>query len=356
MLTPNGFEIKLILLAYVPPHVELEEDEEKTELRTRVLKGSNKTTDYLLKIFDSSIDVCNVEIAFKSDGKQENAVRSDILKFLAGDKNTQKVKAGKNLAEKLYAVTDERNGTGLLVIIEGKKQKTTRIILCRFKGDEGLSNHGEKLDLEYIPELFTKKSKHYKLVVFEDVYSAKSFWKGYAIDKQVSGNTYKPLTTFWVEDFLQAQSAITSIQGTVQFSKIIKSILSAANNITEEEEIISGVINLKNKRSDYQLSVSEFCKQYLSQELAERIKSETGSDFFNSVFQIDKEVFQKEFGSTVLSLQDGIVAFVPTFQYDKHVKEEVNKDGSKKIIIEAQLKNKKINVRRQEKLEANEDR
>jgi len=44
------------------------------------------------------------------------------------------------------------------------------------------------------------------------------------------------------------------------------------------------------------------------------------------------------------------MAYVPTFSYDKHVTEKINDDGSKKIIIEGDLRAKNINVQKKEKV------
>lgn len=346
MKTPNGFDIKYIFFGYVPPH---REEEQPYKIQTEVLKTENKATAYLFKIFDSAVNEANIEIIFNSDEKQNNGIRKHILSIVQKKVANQKNSHAKKLAEHLYSVTDERNGTGLLTIIEGQKAGTTRLVLMRFKGDEGLYNHGKTLLVDYIPEVFTKKSNHYKLAYYEDIVSDKSFWKGYAVDKQISSNTYKHVSFFWVEKFLHSKTALTAAQGTMEFSKVIKTILGKTLDVAEQEEIISGIVNLRTKK-DVQISVAEFCKNYLSQKVTDRIREEMkNDDFFNSVFPVDTDIYAKEFGKTVLSLQDGITAFVPSFSYNKHVTETVNQDGSKNVKIEAKLKSKKMNVEKKEK-------
>lgn len=346
MKSPNGFDIKYIFFAYVPPH---RDEDQPFTIQTEVLKTGNKATAYLFKIFDSAADEANVEIIFNSDDKQNNDIRESILSITQRKTVNHKNTYAKKLAEHLYGVTDERNGTGLLTIIEGQKAGTTRLVLMRFKGDEGLYNHGKKLLVDYIPEVFTKKSNHYKLAYYEDIVSDKSFWRGFAIDKQISSSTYKPISFFWVEQFLHSKTALTSAQGTMEFSKIIKTILAKTSDVAEQEEIISGIVNLRTKK-DVQISVAQFCKNYLSEKVSDRIKEEMkNDDFFNSVFPVDTEIYAKEFGKTVLSLQDGITAYVPSFSYNKHVTETQNNDGSKNIKIEAKLRSKKMNVEKKEK-------
>jgi hypothetical protein len=344
MKTVDDFNIKYVFLAYVPPYDEVE----PVTLQTEILKKESRTTEYLFKIFDAAMNVANIEILFTSNEKQENEIRSNILSLAQKTSNPEKSVHAKKLSNKLYAETDERNGSGLFAIMQGEKAGTTRIVLLRLRGDEGLYNHGKQLLVDYIPEVFTRKSKHYKLTVYQDILSGKSFWKGYTVDKQISALSQKPVSFFWVERFLQSHTALTPKQGTMQFSKVIKTMLNKTEDVSEQEQIISGVVNLRNKH-EAQISIADFCKTYLSETLATKIKAETANDdFYHSVFVVDPEVYSKEFGKTVLSLQDGITAYVPTFHYDKHVTETQNKDGSKQVNISAKLRGKKINVQKKE--------
>ncbi|MBO9571722.1 MAG: hypothetical protein J7497_05870, partial [Chitinophagaceae bacterium] len=70
-------------------------------------------------------------------------------------------------------------------------------------------------------------------------------------------------------------------------------------------------------------------------------------EFFHAEFNIDNDIFQKELGNTVLVLEDGVTAFIPTFSYKKHVTEHSLQKGAKKVVIEGLLKDKKINVRKE---------
>jgi hypothetical protein len=346
MKSPAGYEIEFIFLANVPP---FDKEAHTHELRTAAVRKESATTEYLLKIFDTALNDAKIEITFTSNEKQENPVRTELLKLAESNNLNSKIAVGKRLARQLHNVTDDRSGLGLFCIIQGRKGGTTRLVLIRFKAEEGLANkrHGGLVD--YIEEVFTKRSNHYKLVVYDDVVSKKSFWKGFSLDKQLSASTFKPVSLFWVESFLQSQAALTPAQGTMQFSKIIKTILSSAKTIDEQEQIISGIVNLKHKRNA-QTSVADFCKTYLSPELSARVQADTSNDdFFNSVFAVDHEVFKKELGKTVISLKEGITAFVPTFQYEKNVTETTNADGSKTIKIEGKLESKKINVKQSKK-------
>lgn len=346
MTTAEAFDIKFVFLAYVPPFI----DGEEISLQTELLTKSTTTTDYLFKIFDSALSEARVQIYFHSEGKQNNKIRDEILAIAQNIRTQQKHQHAKKLSEYLNEATDGRNGTGLFAILEGEKAKTTRIVLMRFKGDEGLVNHGrKKLLVDHIREVFTKRSNHYKLAAYEDIISSKSFWKGYAVDKQLTGNQQKPISYFWIQDFLHSKPALTSEQGTWQLTKVLKLVLNKTENQEEQEEIVSGIINLRGKKG-LQISLASFCQQYLSPGLAERVRQENASDdFYNSVFTIDDAVYRKELGKTVLSIAGDITAFVPTFKYDDHVTEDVAEDGTKIVTIHGRLSGKKINVQPQNK-------
>jgi hypothetical protein len=341
MKTIGGFDISFAFVASVPV---LEED--NTPLQVKMLTKESKTTAYLFKIFDAALDKGRTEIAFESDGKQGNDVRNHLLSIAVATETRKKSHHAKRLAVHLQEQTDQRNGKGLFVIMIGKKARSTRIVLLRFKGDEGLYNHGKTLNVDYIPEVFTKRSQHYKLAVYEDMLSSTAFWKGFSVDKQIAANTYKTVSLFWVEKFLLSKTALTPAQGTLEFSKVIKNILAQTKDLDDQEAIITGVMNLRSKKN-IQTSLSSFCETYLSPELTKKIKEQINNDFFNSVFEVNGEVYQKELGKTVLTIQDGIIAFVPTFQYPKHVKERLDGNGQKYVTIEGKLRGKKINVEQQ---------
>src|SRR5437773_2145661 len=105
MKTPNGFDIKYIFFAYVPPH---REEDQPYKLQTEVLKTEGKTTAYLFKIFDKAIDEARIEINFDGADKQDNGIREHILSIAQKKAVNQKNSHAKKLAEHLYSVTDER--------------------------------------------------------------------------------------------------------------------------------------------------------------------------------------------------------------------------------------------------------
>ena len=339
METKGGYEIKLAHIAYVPP---FPKDSSRLLLRTEVLREESKTTEYLFEIFDAAFDHAKIEIHFRSDDKQYNPVRESIMSVMI-EADKKKIANVKKLCQRLHQQTDNRNGNGLFVIIEGQKGLSTRLVLMRFKGEEGLVSRNNKRLVDYMSEVFSRKSTHYKLAAYEEQFSEKSFWRGWSVDKQISGTAHKPISQFWISEFLDSETALTPSQGTMQFSKVLKEVLNKTRGLTGQEEIVHGLMNLRAKKAR-RISLSEFCENYLSPETRQQVKECANEKFFDAIFDIDSEVYRKEFGRTVLSLENGITAYVPTFSYERHVKETTDNDGSKKVTIEAKLNSKKINV------------
>lgn len=339
MKTKLGYRIHYVFFCTVPPWDSVLKFRHK-HFKYHLISAEGMNTEYLFEIFDSSKEACKTEIIFTSNDRQENEIRESLLAIATKKRITDKEEASKTLAQKMYEKTDQRNGVGLFVIMLGKKDVKTKVVLARFKGAEALQSEGELL--KYLEQVFTKQAKHYKLAVYEDLISEKSFWKGYAIDKQTALGAYRPFSDFWIEDFLQSETSITSSQGTAQLCIIIKNAIKKISLIQQQEELISAVINLKGK-ANKSISVKAFCENYLSDDLRQAVKNEIADDFYNSVFTLDSDEYERQLGNTVLTIKGGIIAFVPTFMYDSNVREEITKNGAKKIVIEGLLEEKKIN-------------
>ncbi len=299
---------------------------------------------YFIKIFDESLSNCKIEIIFKSNDSQENEFRKLLLELLNKTTENEKKEIADKLSTRLAKITDNRNGTGLFVIIEGKKAESTRIILNRFREDEVVYSNvnGSELTVQLLKQAFSKKSRYYKLAVFEDNLTDRSFWKGFAIDKQKTTGSAKEISDYWIKDFLICEPSVNSIQGTKSLSKIIKSVLSSSDKIEEKELIISGILALKNRDNQY-TSIESFCDTYLNEELKQRIMYELNDNYtFQSTFEIDSDTYIKELGNKITALESGVIVTAPTFLYDQYVDEEDLGEGITQLTVKGRVKDKKL--------------
>lgn len=341
-LTPYNFELKFAYAAWVPPFKN--EEDSKIHITSKLLESTNDAMKYFTKIFDESISSCRIEIIFKSNDSQENEVRKILLDLINKTTPAEKMILADTLAKRLSKITDNRNGTGLFVIIEGKKADSTRIILNRFREDEVVFSDvsGNELTVQLLTQAFSKKSRYYKLAVYEDIITERSFWKGFAIDKQKTAGSAKEISDYWIKEFLDSEPSVNSIQGTKTLSRIIKSILNSSDTIEEKELIISGILALKNRSNQF-TSVETFCNTYLNEELKQKIMYELNDNYtFQSSFEIDNETYTKELGSKITSLESGVIVTAPTFLYDQYVDEADLGEGITQLTVKGKIKDKKL--------------
>ncbi len=341
-ITPFNFEIKFAYASWVPPNKN--EEDSNIFITSKLLDSKNSALNYFIKIFDTAISSCKIEVIFKSNDSQENEIRNLLLELLNKTLKTEKKIVADKFSKKLSKLTDNRNGTGLFVIIEGKKADTTRIIFNRFREDEVVFSDvkNDELTVQLLSQAFSKKSRYYKLAVYEDQMSNRSFWKGFAIDKQKTTGSAKEISDYWIKDFLMCEPAVNSIQGTKSLSKIIRSILRKSDSIPEKELIISGILALKN-RDDQYISVESFCDSYLNSSLKERIKHELNDNYtFQSTFELDNETYTKELGSKITALESGVIVTAPTFLYDQFVSEVELDGGLTELTIKGKVIDKKL--------------
>lgn len=341
MASEQGFEIDLLYVAWVPPSKEAEGE---VKINSKILPHANKAYEYLLKIFDKSHQDCKIPIQFRSDDKQDNEVRKELLNIVeAKEPKTKKVHADV-LSERLARVTDDRNGIGLFVIIEGTKLKMKRLVLIRFKADEALytKHDGKGLEVEFINEVFTKKSTYFKSAYYEDMVSKKSFWKGFAVDKQIVSNPTKDLSDYWIIHFLNSQTSINNVQGTTHFARVMRDLLKKSDNIDEKQQLINAIVALKYK-TEKPLSIKSFCDSYLSSEVTSKIQEVIKDHYYmDAVFSIDQETYNRELGSTVMALKSGITIAAPTFEFDSYVKQEAIDNVRMRFTVEGEVADKKI--------------
>jgi hypothetical protein len=350
MESEYGFTVKYIYLGYIAP--QKDSNEEISILSKNLdIQESDPTSKYLLKIFDKALNECRIKIQFISDDLQHNEFRENLLKLMRAKDLESKKEISDQFAEKMAKLTDERMGNGLLMIVQGEKGNTTRLVISRFKSEEMIFTKILKGDLkiDFIKEAFSKKTREYKSVLFEDVISNRSFWTGFAVDKQSSADGVRDLSDYWVEDFLTAKSVINDIQGTVYLARTLKNLIKSIEDVDQQQAIIDSIITI-HSRGDGDISINEYANSYLPLELREIIKKEVNDDhYFNSRFTIDTETFNTQLGYKTVILQNGVRIFIPTFDQTNMVIEEQLDDLRTKFTVVDRVIERKLNKKQRVK-------
>ena len=307
METKSGFKI-LFAYAGVVPALKLIEDSDMG-IESKLLDFNEKGFKYLIDIFDNATTECKIEIFFKAQKPQFNPIREKLIEIIKGENSKQRVTISDELATKLSKVTDERTKEGLFIILVGKKLNTYRIVLIRFRGEEVVIKRELKdtFTIDYVVNAYSKKSKYYKAVYYEDIDAARgNFWKGFTIDRQIGQQNDHEVSVYWIKDFLESEFAMTSMQGTVHFAKIVREFSRKIEDPIEQGLFINSILTL-NSNLDSPISLNSFANQYLQPPLRYAfLDSITDKKTAEVFFTVDKEIYEQQLGVKVIQMDNGI--------------------------------------------------
>ena len=339
MESKSGFKIKFAFASIVPPLKGVDEPTETEIVESKILDETEPGFDYLLKLFDSVHNTCKIGITFESDGDQNNQIRSLIVNMVDKEDENLNLIDASWLANHLAKLTDERNKTGLFVILIGKKLQLNRVVLLRFRAEEvvykkSLEN-GFRIDR--LEQAYSQNSKYYKAAYYED-YSAKrsTFWDGFILDKQRRKETI--VSEYWLKDFLLSDYSMSNYQGTLRLADYIKNFAKAIDDVAEQQTIFESVRNLRNNAEDRDISVLDFADDFLPVNLRSRFKEFVGQDDINaSLFNIDFEAYDHALPYHVMQMENGISLIVPTFMGNDYLTISDAGNGKKKYSFEGKL-------------------
>lgn len=343
MLTEAGFKLIFTFAATVPPLKLVTESEEKVE--AKIFDESEPGLKYLLKIFDEVTSNCKINVLFASNDNQQNGLRSNILSLLNSNRSDTQFKIAFDLSEKLAKATDDRNKHGLFIILIGKKLSSYRVVLIRFRAEEVVYKKvikgGFKIDL--LKEAFTKNSKHYKVAYFEDELAEKgSFWTGYILDRQRTGDAKNEVSDYWIKDFLECEYAMTNLQGTRKLADYIKSYIKTLDSIDATNVVIDSVINLRNNLGN-EMSILSYAEDFLPPNLRTDFRNFVGDDDVNNtLFNIDIDTYDFELPFKTITTDNKITLTVPTFMGSSLLTEKILEDGRKEFTFSGRVTNLKF--------------
>jgi len=343
MTTESGFEICFSFGAVVPPLKLIDETELAVE--TKVLQENEPGLDYLLKIFDKTTSDCKITINFIADDNQNNEIRSKMIGLLSDNEIDKKTEIGTELAKRLSKMTDERNKYGLFIILIGKKAQTYRAVLIRFKGEEVVykKQMTDGFVIEILKEAYSKNSKHYKVVYFEDQVAERgNFWTGYVLDRQKQGKKNLEVSEYWIKDFLLCEYAMTDIQGTRKLAEEIKQFGSKLENVEDKIALVEAVVNLRNN-PEQEFSILQFADEFLPANIRYQFKEFVGDDeISNTVFNVEEETFKHELVFKTIKLDNQISLSIPTFMGNEFFEERLLNDGRKEFTVTGRVINLKF--------------
>lgn len=342
MESKNGFVIVFAYAAIVPPSYGVEKPAEKIE--SKILEETEPGIEYLIKIFDTAHQACKIGINFISDDHQKNEVRTDILDILNSTNSNHKLKIADKLSESLSKITDDRNKTGLFVILVGKKLETNRIVLIRLRAEEVVykKSVSKGFKIDKLEQAFSKKSNYYKVAYYEGHLAQRStFWNGYILDRQKKSETV--VSNYWLKEFLKSDYAMSPVQGTRRLADYIKSFVRTLENVQEQRIVYESVRTLRTNDTNDALSVIQYSEDYLPVILRERFRVFVGDDELNNThFNVDFDTYDAELPYQVFEMQNGISLTIPTFMGENYLEITALNNGNSKYSFEGVLVNQKF--------------
>jgi hypothetical protein len=321
-------ELDSILSFLIHPGKNLEEP---PEISGTFVAKAGRLYDMLKKVFDKAEEECQHDVAFSADdeGKQHNECRNSILAYLKKSDLTH----GRQLAQRLQAVTTNRSGLGLLFLMKGTHKGVTKIVVSRFPADSGiLAQEMEKgLTVEFLERIFMKSATSYKAAVYSGKSHDHDFWKGKAGDKQInSAESY--IASYWIRDFLHSDFLTPGEAGTRRFASAVREAMNRAGDSKTKEEITALarlLPGLKGKVASAKRILDQF---HVSEETQRQIKDNFRREsLFDEQFRFMPDELSKFLAFRTVELNNGGLLTAPTDNFDKVFSRETV-DSSKDIV------------------------
>ncbi|MCF1744185.1 hypothetical protein [Paradevosia shaoguanensis] len=276
----------------------------------------------LRSVYEKADTECNIGIVFNkgSDGSQAN-VRRDMLTAYAG---APSVDLGRSLAEELGLVTTRRSGLGLLFLIKGKEGDVHKVVISRFRANNGVvvNEAADMLTVEFIDRVFMKNAHSYKAVVYRHQSLHGGFWTGMAVDKQINSQDLET-SDYWMKDFLLSDFMTNPAFGTRRLAVALKRAIKATDNL-EIKRQITAAATLAGGLGNETISVEGFCTRYAFTDEARVavITQLERSDLAGDSFKFDVQEFVKQLPYRTVELDNGAMltaeaaAFNKVFQHE----------------------------------------
>jgi hypothetical protein len=284
---------------------------------TEVPMVEGKLYSMLRDIFDKAGTDCNVPVMFTSEGgKQENAVRTDLLALFA----SPGVKSAAPLATRLQQSTSGSSGMGLLFLCMGTDTNSDqRAVLSRFPADEGVvaEKATSKLTVKFVEQVFLKSSHSYKAATYVFNGKPNQLWSGHVVDKQINhGN--KSVADYWIVDFLHSEMHTNAALGTKRLANALKSAIISTSDVEIKGQIAAACQLAKNLPKKA-MSIAEFCQSFqLSAAAHSAVVSNVNPPrLIHEKFRFDATEFARHIAYKQKELDNGAVLSAPADKFDE---------------------------------------
>lgn len=285
--------------------------------------------DLMKSVYEKADSECNIGIGFKKDaaGGQANARRDMLTAYAA----TPSVDLGRSLAEQLGLVTTRRSGLGLLFLIKGKEGTDHKVVISRFRANNGVlvNEAADMLTVEFIDRVFMKNAHSYKAVVYKHASLQGGFWTGMAVDKQINSQDFES-SDYWVRDFLLSDFITSPAFGTRRLAVALKKAIRTTDDL-EVKQQITAAATLASGLGSEAISVDGFCNKFgfTPNTKAAVIGQLDRADLAADNFLFNAEEFKKQLPLRTVKLDNGAMLTADAGTFDDVFEHEAQADGGK---------------------------
>ncbi|QYZ68441.1 hypothetical protein [Neotabrizicola shimadae] len=275
--------------------------------------------EHINDLYGRSAADCLVEIAFTSNGNQENAFRSLLMEF----SRNGGFDAAAAISKKLSTCTTRRSKLGLLFLVRANDNKGTVVVLARFPTDTAIlvDDASGSLDVKLLDKVFVKDYHAYKSARFAGVPTKGAFWDGHVLDRQI--NSYREdASRYWVKDFLEADFKITSAHGTDRFARAVKDA-SAGASFAEKREL-HHFVGILDNINDQVMSPREILQKFaISAHVTERVLSKMPAPAADQTFKFDRSLFNSVNSYRTVETAEGAIITAESAIFENVIQYEV---------------------------------
>ena len=331
----------------VPPCKGLDENTIQKTVKGSSINIDSMPKDFFLSLFTEHAEKYPLDIDFTPEGgKQQNKVRSLIQSIAFDDPNKKEI-ATRKLAYRLANASDKRSPSGLFIVLAGRVGENTRVFLWKFPADESIqatvSDTG--ITIQFIQDVFSRKSTYFKAAIFEGTPASTSFWKGKVEDKQAKDQIWEA-SEFWIVNFLNAKPALTDTRGTKVLTRALRETIKQTKSLEKKEALVDAS-NVIKSQDDRNISIGEFAKQYLPEDVRSKfIKAAGGSTIADDIFKIDRVTMDMEFRLKSIVIDNLFTIRGPLDQFDRFVNIiPTDREGIVKVSLQGTITSRAILTR-----------
>jgi hypothetical protein len=258
----------------------------------------------------------NLRVAL--DGSRASELRESVMDFVFAESNPGAAPAARVLADRLSRSMDHRSSPSCLFLIAGYRTDARaaqrQVALWVFPRDAAFRFESGRHRIDIIEDSFSRTSMQRKLALFKGRNVRGQFHVADVLDFQARGRPGR-IAEFWIENFLEADAAMSDDAGTRFLADIFASASAKLTNATDIDQVQAAVMALRHAPATRR-SIESIGNEFLDNaartafnEQAAALLPDVGAR--RTAFQLDRERFGAQLNFRAFRLSEGTRVVTP---------------------------------------------